>query len=145
MSTSMYFFNLSLRRLQGGVCSSRHHRGAALLRQEALWLRLPSRHGRPHEPHRTHVLPGPWRHGHHRLHAAVLQVARRKRHELFKPCKRERNALSLEQFRLWCSGSGWISPSTLWSTTPTATPRPPSPQSKTLSVTAGLGKHFALL
>lgn len=59
---------------QGRVHPSGHHRGATPLRQEAVRLGLPPWHGRPHEPHRPHVFPGPWRHGHHRLHAAVLQV-----------------------------------------------------------------------
>lgn len=62
--------------LQGGIHPSRHHRGAAALRQEAVRLGLPPRHGRPHEPDRPHVLPGSRGHGHHRLHAAVLQVQR---------------------------------------------------------------------
>lgn len=35
------------------------------------------------------------------------------------------------QFLLWSSGSGSISPSTLWSTTPTGTQPPPSLPSKT--------------
>lgn len=60
--------------LQGGLRPSRHHGGAAALRQEAVRLGLPPGHGGSHEPDRAHVFPGPRRDGHHRLHAAVLQV-----------------------------------------------------------------------
>lgn len=59
---------------QGRIHPSGHHRGAASLRKEAVRLCLPPRHRRPHEPHWPHVFPGPRRHGHHRLHAPVLQV-----------------------------------------------------------------------
>lgn len=41
-------------------------------------------------------------------------------------------ACFLGQFLLWCSGSGWISPSTLWSTTQTVTQLPPSLPSKNI-------------
>lgn len=61
--------------LQGGLRPTRHLGGAAALRQEAVRLCLPPRHGGPHEPDWAHVLPGPWWDGHHRLHAAVLQVS----------------------------------------------------------------------
>ncbi|XP_029106485.1 sideroflexin-2 isoform X1 [Scleropages formosus] len=59
--------------LQGRHFTPRHHQGAAVLRQKAVRLGLPPRHGRPHEPDRQDVLPGAGGDGHHGLHAAVLQ------------------------------------------------------------------------
>lgn len=124
--------------LQGWDCPPRNHRAAAPLCQEALRLGLPPRHGRPHEPHRPHVLPGPWRHGHHGLHAAVLQVPMQ-----FYRCPPAAPPGSFHrltevfllsgQFLRWCSGSGWISPSTRWSTTPTVTLLRPSLPSKKMT------------
>lgn len=61
--------------LQSWLCSSRYNWRAATLCKEAVWLCLSPRHRWQDEFYRKNVVSGAGRNGHHRVHAAVLQVS----------------------------------------------------------------------